>query len=670
MRSKNHRWVTQAGVAAALFVSIASYGQTVIKAAGEVQLVWDWEVYHDPNPTTFSNAAGGLGLCTFDNPIHFYRDSSQNLFTVAAAGTNYKVPFLSDFTPARALVITDVIFESAKSKTKSGTYGTVSPQNISVLYHQGYSNNTSGPLVQAGSCVEANYDNRSWIFGMWSNNGLNFSALTHHEYYPSGFWGGGTLFKDCKDDGTHPEVSSVGFMTSATGAQSFLPLPYAPYEITGLSNSQRNIMTPQAWNDAWGEWTDYGFFHPSNIVQEGLYYYALVGIGVRDGNFVFDSATQNDPAHWTSTINAGFAMVRTTNPLQATTWQVYTDAGWADIVKSTYQGGSGQAVKMFLTQYAQSPYSVPPSGGENMTYTLTKITPNGKWLASGISYQGSPPAYSYSVAYAQSTSLAAPGWEPGGIDPQWYWPILTDGNVSGFVRLTAGMYPSLVDPTASGYTPQEIGVSPSIASPNQPYLYFVAENGSAVFGANGGMSVILGALVSSGFPSKSIWRIPLSVVTDGSVVDIHGSKAEYSSVQGGNSWKYLDSSGGELAYDSADGIWKSGSQAFLWVWNTGGHPGPNSLDSVRRWSAPRTGVIRITGNAHDTDGACGDGVIVSIRKNSSLLWTKAIANANAVGYYFDVTTSVAVNDSIDFVINKNTNQSCDSTYFSSVIALK
>jgi hypothetical protein len=120
-------------------------------------------------------------------------------------------------------------------------------------------------------------------------------------------------------------------------------------------------------------------------------------------------------------------------------------------------------------------------------------------------------------------------------------------------------------------------------------------------------------------------------------------------VQGQRGWYYRDSLGRNMTFNSAANRWE-GAEAYLWLYATGGHPG-NPTDAVRRWVAPSAGTIQITGNANDTDAGGGAGVTVSIRKGSTVLWQQAIVNGNSTGFNYNVTTTVAAGEAIDFVIN-------------------
>jgi hypothetical protein len=140
-------------------------------------------------------------------------------------------------------------------------------------------------------------------------------------------------------------------------------------------------------------------------------------------------------------------------------------------------------------------------------------------------------------------------------------------------------------------------------------------------------------------------------------------------VQGYRGWFYRDSLGKNLVFDSAANRWK-GATAWMYLTATGGHPG-SALDSVRRWVAPSSGSIQITGNAKDLNTGGGGGVTVSIRKGSTALWQQAIANGNTTGFNYNVTTTVTAGQAIDFVINRGAdgNYNYDLTGFDPTIAL-
>jgi hypothetical protein len=154
----------------------------------------------------------------------------------------------------------------------------------------------------------------------------------------------------------------------------------------------------------------------------------------------------------------------------------------------------------------------------------------------------------------------------------------------------------------------------------------------------------------------------------GLCVATYHAATDFSSVQGQAGWSYLNGDGSPMVFDSTNNWWQ-GTEQYVLLWANGGHPG-NAMDSMRRWTAPQAGTGKITGNAHDGHVGCGtDGVNVSIRIGSNVLWQSTIALDDAVGADFDITTTVAVGDKVDFVINKGIDNGCDSTFFDPTIVL-
>jgi hypothetical protein len=160
------------------------------------------------------------------------------------------------------------------------------------------------------------------------------------------------------------------------------------------------------------------------------------------------------------------------------------------------------------------------------------------------------------------------------------------------------------------------------------------------------------------FSSKSVASLTALTFT---------ASADFSGTQGSRQWSYLDSTGAPLVYDSVNSMWK-GVEAYLWIWAGGCHPG-SSRDIVRRWTAPQAGAISITGNVRDNDPRSGAGVIAIIRKNGAELWRTTIVNGNSAGVNFSIPQSVAANDRIDFVVNRNGDYTCDATEFNPTVVL-
>ena len=149
--------------------------------------------------------------------------------------------------------------------------------------------------------------------------------------------------------------------------------------------------------------------------------------------------------------------------------------------------------------------------------------------------------------------------------------------------------------------------------------------------------------------------------------NIYVAANDFSGIQNCNQWSYRDSKGANLTYNSTAKQWK-GSETYLTIANTTVHPG-NNADVVRRWTAPAAGSIRIAGNAVDNGGvgSGSDGVNVSIKKGTTTLWQSNLVNGSTTPVAYNVTTPVTAGQTIDFVVNKLTNNSYDSTSFNPTI---
>ena len=418
-----------------------------IEVTGPIELVWDWELYRDPEAQTFDNIPGVAN--TFDAPIHFFRNQTGELFTIASIPVNYRVPFEQSFTPARALRATDRIFDSSIDYPAPGQ---------SSFHHVGHGDNMLG-----GSCVEADYDNRMWLFGVWTDDGRRFAALAHHEFYPL----------TCPHSSTAAWVNGVHHLTSTDGAANFLPQPYTPFRISGQSNARRLVLVPEPWAHAGAEGrATYGFFHPSNLVRDGQHIYALI-----QGRFYTGETVDGDGLH-----DGGMVMIRTRDAFSPSGWEVFTDDGWRAIAGGTFHGRRGQEVRLFGLQADYNPYATVPRGGQGLTRALLQHEETGQWIAFGVSHEGD----GFPVRYMVTDSLSEPDWSE-------------TVAVEGAPPLISGNYPSLVDHESPDPVFQFIS--------GQAYIYFVAKGDRPLVAD-------VGALTPSNIFSRSIFRIPVVVNTE------------------------------------------------------------------------------------------------------------------------------------------------------------
>src|SRR3712207_5532262 len=105
------------------------------------------------------------------------------------------------------------------------------------------------------------------------------------------------------------------------------------------------------------------------------------------------------------------------------------------------------------------------------------------------------------------------------------------------------------------------------------------------------------------------------------------------------------------------------------------HPGPAGEESVVRWTAPSSGIVKIEGRFQgiDTGGTATDGdgttTDVAVAHNSTTTLFSDNINAYGATAPFSITRSVAAGDTIDYSVGygSNATHSNDSTGLSVTI---
>jgi hypothetical protein len=146
----------------------------------------------------------------------------------------------------------------------------------------------------------------------------------------------------------------------------------------------------------------------------------------------------------------------------------------------------------------------------------------------------------------------------------------------------------------------------------------------------------------------------------------------FSSVQGKNNWYYQEWNGSsyvDMTWNSSFGRW-AGYTTDSIIADNWQHP-ERATDSVRKWVAPQSGSINITSNvAKRFNGLGGDGVVVTVKKNDTTVWSTSIAATDSVGKNMDLTLSVTAGDAIYFVLNRGSGYTYDSTNWNPKIEYK
>ena len=122
-----------------------------------------------------------------------------------------------------------------------------------------------------------------------------------------------------------------------------------------------------------------------------------------------------------------------------------------------------------------------------------------------------------------------------------------------------------------------------------------------------------------------------------------------------------------LAWDAATSRWEI-KNTYTIVGSNWQHP--DSLDSVRTWTAPLDGTVLITSSIKcDSFQDGGDGITASVRKNDEIVWGGTLVGSKKEDQKIDCIFRVEVKkgDTINFIVNKNKTAAFDTTTWSPVI---
>ncbi|MEJ8305107.1 right-handed parallel beta-helix repeat-containing protein [Saccharibacillus sacchari] len=139
-------------------------------------------------------------------------------------------------------------------------------------------------------------------------------------------------------------------------------------------------------------------------------------------------------------------------------------------------------------------------------------------------------------------------------------------------------------------------------------------------------------------------------------------------VQGLKGWYYQQAAGSvysDLAYDGNQKLWST-SSGFPWVAASSQHPG-DAADAVRKWVAPGPGTIEISGIVKKS-GNKGDGIVASITKDSTVLWSSLIKTKTGEKPQNVEAIPVQAGTAIYFTVNKNGTTEDDETLWNPSIS--
>jgi hypothetical protein len=151
----------------------------------------------------------------------------------------------------------------------------------------------------------------------------------------------------------------------------------------------------------------------------------------------------------------------------------------------------------------------------------------------------------------------------------------------------------------------------------------------------------------------------------------YSAQTSFNSTQGTGSWYAMKKTGSTYSYLSqydatTPAKWKEAS-GYPYVRDDYFHP-ENTYDAVKKWVAPQSGNISITGTVFKVN-ASSNGVVAKIFKNTSQLWSTTVTSAADVNPTGVVDIHVETGDVIYFVVNANGSMTSDETKWSPVITM-
>jgi hypothetical protein len=181
----------------------------------------------------------------------------------------------------------------------------------------------------------ASYDDKSWIAATTTSDGQTIHALVHHEFQANHHKGRCT-FKDYMSCWTNSVVSA----TSTNGGASFTRA--TPPTVVATYPFKQDV----------GQGRHRGFFNPSNIVSDGVFFYT------------FMSTTG-----WQAQ-DHGVCLFRTATPHDATSWRAFDGVGFTIRYGDPYR----KAKPPKNTCYPIKPFPTPVG-------SVSKHRPSGQWIA-------------------------------------------------------------------------------------------------------------------------------------------------------------------------------------------------------------------------------------------------------------------------------------------------
>ena len=245
-------------------------------------------------------------------------------------------------------------------------------------------------------------------------------------------------------------------------------------------------------------------------------------------------------------------------------------------------------------------------------------------------------------------------------------PANASTSVAGTIQFTISMSGAMPTATSLFVTSS----NPAVAT--VPASVTISQGSStAVFSATG---VATGSTTIStsynGVTKGATLQVQSTGTTTGGTVFTYAT--QFSGTQGSNNWYYMEEPGTLMTYNGGAVRWE-GTDTYggllQVIWDEGMHVG-GLRGTKLRFVVPTAGSAHIVGNANDVDlGASGVSVTFRVQHNGFTLFTRVINPGDASGGGYDITETVGVGDTIDFVITSDRGFSANATTLDPVITL-
>ncbi|MEK0312384.1 right-handed parallel beta-helix repeat-containing protein [Cohnella sp. 56] len=175
------------------------------------------------------------------------------------------------------------------------------------------------------------------------------------------------------------------------------------------------------------------------------------------------------------------------------------------------------------------------------------------------------------------------------------------------------------------------------------------------------LALVLGLVLTNAFTSRFEAHAVSSTVQ-------YSAPQNFATAQGQNQWYYQKLSGTtytDLVYNAANKRWQAADAGYPWVNKDAMHPSKD-FDAAIKWVSPGKGTITIGGTVKKGDNQ-GDGILATIKKDKSKLWSAVVTTTAGVTPSLD-SVAVEKGTAVYFEVNAVSSMNNDHTLWDPVIS--